>query len=67
MTDDQSITEQTVAAWHETHTHTEGTTVLCPECGELMEIRDPRALILTLHLRNECTQTASLFGQGSGE
>lgn len=45
----------------------DGTTVLCPECGELMEIHDPRALILTLHLRNECTQTASLFGQGGNE
>lgn len=29
-------------------------TVLCPECGELMEVKDPAALIQALHLANAC-------------
>jgi hypothetical protein len=33
----------------------EPVTVLCPECGELTEVKDVRALILALHLSNDCT------------
>lgn len=32
-----------------------GLTVLCPECGQLIEVHDPEALIRTLHLVNECS------------
>lgn len=31
-----------------------GVTVLCPECGSIVEVKDPAALIRTLHLMNEC-------------
>ena len=48
-------------------TTNEGTTVLCHECGELLEVKDPRALILTLHLRNECSISGLFNHQGSGE
>lgn len=44
-----------------------GITIICPECGDLLEVHDPRSLILTLHQRNECPQTSGLFGHGSGE
>jgi len=30
-------------------------TVLCPECGEVIEIADPAVLIRTLHQMNACT------------
>lgn len=33
---------------------TEPITVLCPECGELIEVKDAAALIRTLHLQNAC-------------
>jgi hypothetical protein len=29
-------------------------TVLCSECGTLIEVKDPQALVRTLHLMNEC-------------
>ena len=50
-----------------TTTQDTGVTVLCHECGELLEVKDPRALILTLHLRNECTISGLFNHQGSGE
>lgn len=30
-------------------------TVLCAECGELVEVKDPAALIRALHLANACS------------
>lgn len=30
-------------------------TILCVECGELIEVKDPAALIHALHLLNECS------------
>lgn len=44
----------------------EATSILCPECGTIVEIHDVRALILTLHLRNDC-DISGLFSHGSGE
>jgi hypothetical protein len=38
----------------------EGVTVLCPECGEVVEVKDPAALIRALHLMNACTVRALL-------
>lgn len=32
----------------------EPVTILCPECGELREIHDVQAVLLALHLTNEC-------------
>jgi hypothetical protein len=32
-----------------------GITVLCTECGDLIELRDAAALIHALHLVNECS------------
>jgi hypothetical protein len=29
--------------------------VLCPECGQIIEIEDPAALVRALHLVNECS------------
>jgi hypothetical protein len=29
--------------------------VMCPECQTLVEVRDIRQLLLTLHLANDCT------------
>lgn len=34
---------------------------LCPECGELTEVKDPAALIHALHLARECTAVSSLI------
>lgn len=45
---------------------TEPVTVLCPECGELIEIKDVAALIKTLHQMNICT-VRHLLGKGDGE
>lgn len=30
-------------------------TVICPECGEVIEVKDPGALVRALHLVNECS------------
>jgi hypothetical protein len=38
-------------------------TDLCPECGELIEVKDARAIIHALHLTNECSQMSGLFPQ----
>lgn len=35
-------------------------TILCPECGEMVEVHDIHAVLLALHLQNECT-LSSLF------
>jgi hypothetical protein len=29
-------------------------TILCPECGELREVHDVQAVLLALHMTNEC-------------
>ena len=42
-------------------------TVLCHECGDLIEVKDPAPIILTLHQRHECPAVSGLFGQGNGE
>ena len=40
-------------------------TVLCPECGELIEVKDVRAIIMTLHLQNNCPVMEVVFGERS--
>lgn len=40
-----------------------GLTILCAECGELIEVRDPAALIHALHLQNDCAAIALLQGR----
>lgn len=35
-------------------------TLVCPECGELMEVSDPRAVLLSEHLANFCPSTAGI-------
>jgi hypothetical protein len=40
---------------------TDPTTVMCPECGELVEIKDVQTLVLTLHQANECDEVSSLI------
>lgn len=34
------------------------TTVICPECGELIEVNDIRALLLANHMARYCEETA---------
>lgn len=55
---------QEASARVETTEH--GITILCPECGQLIEVKDVRAVLLTLHLRNDC-DISGLFSHGSGE
>jgi hypothetical protein len=38
-------------------------TVLCEECGELIEVKDPTALIRYLHMQNACTPMQSVLGE----
>lgn len=38
----------------------ETVTVLCPECGTLIEIHDIRAYLLSAHLVDSCTSTEAL-------
>ena len=38
--------------------HELGVTILCTECGELIEVRDVAALVRTLHLENVCEAMA---------
>lgn len=33
----------------------EPTTVMCPECQTLIEVKDIRAVLLAMHLSNDCT------------
>lgn len=35
-------------------------TVICPECGDVIEVKDPGALVRALHLLNACTLRALL-------
>ena len=44
----------------------EPVTILCPECGVLIEVQDVAQLIRTLHQMNECHQVATLVGGGRG-
>jgi hypothetical protein len=32
----------------------EATTIMCPECGEIREVHDVQAVLLALHMTNEC-------------
>jgi hypothetical protein len=34
--------------------------IMCPECGELREILDARAMLLAMHLANLCPMTRGL-------
>lgn len=38
------------------------TTLLCVECGELIEVADPAAIMRALHLMNACGATAPILG-----
>jgi uncharacterized protein YbaR (Trm112 family) len=40
---------------------TETTTLLCPECRELLEIADARAVMLAHHLDNFCPETEGVL------
>jgi predicted RNA-binding Zn-ribbon protein involved in translation (DUF1610 family) len=45
------------------HTHRmreRAVTVACPQCGELVEVKDPTALILGLHMHNDCNVSGLL-------
>lgn len=33
---------------------------LCPECGQMTEVKDPQALIHALHLERECSAVTLL-------
>jgi predicted RNA-binding Zn-ribbon protein involved in translation (DUF1610 family) len=35
-------------------------TVACPQCGELVEVKDATALILGLHMHNDCNVSGLL-------
>jgi hypothetical protein len=35
---------------------------ICPECGELIEVKDPAALIRALHMVNACALRALMTG-----
>lgn len=37
-------------------------TFVCSECGEIIEIRDPIALIRSIHLQNACEVTRPVVG-----
>ena len=42
--------------------------VACPQCGYLIEVPDPTALVLALHQQNECTVSGLLIHHhGDGE
>jgi hypothetical protein len=46
----------------------DGVQVACPQCGELVEVPDPTALVLALHQQNDCTvSTLLVHHDGSGE
>lgn len=36
-------------------------TLLCPECRDLIEVADPRAVLLAAHLDNHCPETAGIL------
>jgi len=37
---------------------------MCPECGDIIELRDPGAFILSVHQQNACEVTRSVVGGG---
>ena len=37
--------------------------IVCPECGELVSVKDPAALIRALHLANDCSVSGLLAPQ----
>jgi hypothetical protein len=39
------------------------TRVLCEECGQLVEVHDPIALIRSLHLANACIPMQQVLGE----
>ena len=41
-------------------------TVICPECGEIIEVNDPQALLLSLHQTATCEALASLMVKTDG-
>ena len=45
----------------------EAVNVMCPECGALIEVHDVRAVLLAMHLTNECSELSGLFPVRSGE
>lgn len=45
---------------------TEPLTVICTECGVVLEIKDVQAIILALHLQNEC-EVSGLFSHSHRE
>jgi hypothetical protein len=38
----------------------EPVTLICPECGEAFEFRDPAAILRALHLANACPGTEAI-------
>lgn len=40
-----------------------GIVILCPECGDAVEVKDPIALIRALHIANECSVRTLLTKQ----
>ena len=41
--------------------------IACPQCGELVEVADPTALILALHMQNDCMSNLMAHHDGSSE
>jgi len=39
---------------------------ICPECGAAVEVRDIRAVLLALHMTNDCSQVSTLIHQQGG-
>ena len=37
--------------------------VLCPECGDIIEVQDPEGLVRALHLTNACAVRTLLRAQ----
>lgn len=35
----------------------ESLTIVCPACGELWEVKDARAVLLALHMAQQCQET----------
>lgn len=44
---------------------TDAVTVICAECGEVIEVKNVVALVLSLHLQNACEQMREVVGDGS--
>jgi Fe2+ or Zn2+ uptake regulation protein len=40
--------------------HEHRVVVMCSECGELIEVKDVAAMILALHLQNDCAASSLL-------